>query len=589
MSRHCKRINAINGTFTDMTSIITPLSEDEALKERSRFLRGSIVESLADAATGAVSADDAKLLKFHGTYQQDDRDLRNERHRQKLEPLHSFLIRLRMTGGICSPEQWLQLDKLARKYANASLRITTRQTFQFHGVFKRDLKATIAGINHALLNTIGACGDINRNVVCHNNPYLSPAHEEVYEWSQRLSDKFLPNTRAYYEIWLDEKQVAGSPPEEEPFYGKTFLPRKFKIGVAVPPFNDIDVFAQDLGLIAIVEKDQLTGFNVSVGGGMGMTHGDKATYPRLGEVVGFCLPEQVLAVAEQIIGIQRDFGDRSNRKHARFKYTLDDRGIAWFKGELDVRLGFALQPARPYAFTESGDRVGWVKDKQGRWHLTLCILSGRIKDTEETAWLTSLRKIAKIHDGDFRLTASQNLIIANVSKANKPKIQTLLKEYRIPVPDNWTALRLHAISCVAFPNCGLAMAESERFLPGLLDRMEPLLKEAGLEKQTIHLRVTGCPNGCARPYLGEIALVGKSPGRYNLYLGAGFTGERLNKLYKESLTEDEIVRELTPLIERYGKERLKDEPFGDFLIRANVVTEVRVGREFHEHLSVVKL
>ena len=367
------------------------------------------------------------------------------------------------------------------------------------------------------------------------------------------------------------------------------MPRKFKIGVAVPPYNDIDVFAQDLGLIAIVEKDQLAGFNVSVGGGMGMTHGDTATYPRLGEVIGFCLPEQVLAVAEQIIGIQRDFGDRSIRKHARFKYTLDDRGIPWFKGELDVRLGFALQPARPYAFTESGDRVGWIKDKQGRWHLTLCILSGRIKDTEETAWLTSLRKIAKIHDGDFRLTASQNLIIANVSKANKPKIQTLLKEYRIPVPDNWTALRLHAISCVAFPTCGLAMAESERFLPGLLDRMEPLLKEAGLEKQTIHLRVTGCPNGCARPYLGEIALVGKSPGRYNLYLGAGFTGERLNKLYKESLTEDEIVRELTPLIERYGKERLKDEPFGDFLIRANVVTEVRVGREFHEHLSVVKL
>ena len=564
-----------------MTSEKKTLSEDEALKERSRFLRGSIVESLADAATGSVSADDAKLLKFHGTYQQDDRDLRNERHRQKLEPLHSFLIRLRMTGGICSPEQWLQLDKLARKYANASLRITTRQTFQFHGVFKRNLKATIAGINHALLNTIGACGDINRNVVCHNNPYLSPVHGEVYEWSKRLSDKFLPNTRAYYEIWLDEKQVAGSPQEEEPFYGKTFLPRKFKIGVAVPPFNDIDVLAQDLGLIAIVEKDQLTGFNVSVGGGMGMTHGDKTTYPRLGEVIGFCLPEQVLAVTEQIIGIQRDFGDRSNRKHARFKYTLDDRGTEWFKDELTVRLGFELAPPRPYAFTESGDHVGWVKDKQGRWHLTLCILSGRIKDTEETAWLTGLRKIAKIHDGDFRLTASQNLIIANVSKANRPKIQALLKEYRIPVPDNWTALRLHAISCVAFPTCGLAMAESERFLPGLLDRMEPLLKEADLEKQTIHLRVTGCPNGCARPYLGEIALVGKSPGRYNLYLGAGFTGERLNKLYKESLTEDEIVSELTPLIERYGKERLKDEPFGDFLIRQKVVPEVRVGREFH--------
>ncbi len=566
-----------------MTSNTKALSEDEALKENSRFLRGTIVESLADAATGAVAADDAKLLKFHGTYQQDDRDLRNERHKQKLEPLHSFLIRLRMTGGVCTSEQWLQLDKLARKYANASLRITTRQTFQFHGVYKRNLKAAIAGINHALLNTIGACGDINRNVVCHNNPYLSPVHEEVYEWSKRLSDLFLPQTRGYYEIWLDEKPVASFPTEVEPFYGKTFLPRKFKIGVALPPYNDIDVFAQDLGFIAIVEKDKLIGFNVSVGGGMGMTHGDKATYPRLGEVIGFCPTEQLLAVAEQVVAIQRDFGDRSVRKHARFKYTLDDRGTEWFKQELASRLGFPLQSPRHFKFTESGDRAGWVKDKQGRWHLNLSILSGRIKDTEEIAWLTGLRKIAKIHEGDFRLTASQNLIIANVSKANKPKIQALLKEHRIPVPDEqWSALRLHAISCVAFPTCGLAMAESERYLPGLLDRLEPLLKAAGLEQQTIQLRVTGCPNGCARPYLGEIALVGKSPGHYNLYLGAGFVGERLNKLYKESLTEDEIIAELAPLIERYGKEREKDEPFGDFVIRAKIVEEVRVGREFHE-------
>ena len=566
-----------------MTGTTKPLSEDEALKEHSRFLRGTIVDSLADAATGAVSANDAKLLKFHGTYQQDDRDLRNERHKQKLEPLHSFLIRLRMTGGVCTPEQWLQLDKLARKYANGSLRITTRQTFQFHGVYKRNLKATIAGINHALLNTIGACGDINRNVVCHNNPYLSPVHAEVYEWSSRLSDLFLPQTRGYYEIWLDEKPVASFPTETEPFYGKTFLPRKFKIGVAVPPYNDIDVFAQDLGLIAIVEKDQLVGFNVSVGGGMGMTHGDKATYPRLGEVVGFCRKEQLLAVAEQVVAIQRDFGDRSVRKHARFKYTLDDRGTEWFKLELATRLGFGLASPRPFTFTESGDRAGWVKDKQGRWHLTLCILSGRIKDTEQTAWLTGLRKIAKIHEGDFRLTASQNLIIANVGKSNKPKIQALLKEHRIPVPDDkWSALRLHAISCVAFPTCGLAMAESERYLPGLLDRLEPLITAAGLEQQTIQLRVTGCPNGCARPYLGEIALVGKSPGHYNLYLGAGYVGERLNKLYKESLTEDEIIAELAPLIERYGKERLQDEPFGDFLIRAKIVAEVRFGREFHD-------
>jgi len=559
-----------------------PLVEDEALKARSRFLRGTILESLADAATGAVAADDAKLLKFHGSYQQDDRDLRNERQRQKLEPSYSFLIRLRMTGGVCTPGQWLQLDELARKLATPSLRITTRQTFQFHGVVKRNLKAAMAGINRALLNTIGACGDINRNVVCHNNPYLSPLHEEIYAWSSRLSDLFLPRTRGYYEIWLDEAQVAGSLPEEEPFYGQTFLPRKFKIGVALPPYNDIDVFAQDLGLIAIADGGTLAGFNVAVGGGMGTTHGDTATYPRLGEVVGFCAPDQLLAVAEQVVAIQRDFGDRTNRKHARFKYTLDDRGTAWFKDELAARLGWALPPPKAYAFTESGDRLGWVKDGQGFWHLTLGLLSGRIKDTPEMALMTGLREIAQIHDGDFRLTASQNLIIAKVSPAHKTKIQTLLKKHRIPLPDHWSGLRRQALSCVAFPTCGLAMAESERFLPGFLDRLEPLLKKAGLEKQAINLRVTGCPNGCARPFLGEIALVGKSPGRYNLYLGAGAAGERLNTLYRESLSEDEIVAELQPLIERYGRERQAGEAFGDFAVRAGLVRAVNAGREFHD-------
>jgi sulfite reductase (NADPH) hemoprotein beta-component len=564
-----------------MTADHKTLSADEAMKENSHFLRGTILESLTEAATGSVAEDDAKLLKFHGTYQQDDRDLRNERYRQKLEPSYSFLIRLRMTGGVCTPQQWLQLDELARLYAFPSLRITTRQTFQFHGVFKRNLKATMAGINRALFNTIGACGDINRNVVCHNNPYLSPLHDEIYDWSCHLSDLFLPNTRAYYEIWLDEKQIAGSPPEEEPFYGPRFLPRKFKIGVALPPFNDIDVFAQDLGLIAIADGDRLAGFNIAVGGGMGTTHSDTATYPRLGEVVGFCEPEQLLAVAGHIVAIQRDFGDRANRKHARFKYTLDDRGTAWFKDELAKRLGWALPPARPFLFAESGDRLGWVKDKQGRWHLTLGILSGRIKDTPETAWLTGLREIAKIHDGDFRLTASQNLIIAKISPANKPKIQALLKKHKIPLPDEWSELRRRALSCVAFPTCGLAMAESERFLPGFLDRLEPLLAQAGLGKQAINLRVTGCPNGCARPFLGEIALIGKSPGHYNLYLGAGAVGERLNKLYKESQTEEEILSLLAPLIERYGQERQKGEAFGDFLVRVGIVAAVHAGREFH--------
>ncbi|HUL14017.1 MAG TPA: assimilatory sulfite reductase (NADPH) hemoprotein subunit [Methylococcaceae bacterium] len=563
----------------------TQPNEDEALKERSAYLRGTIKEGLADPVTGAVSPQDAKLLKFHGTYQQDDRDIRNERLRQKLEPAYSFMIRVRMPGGVCMPAQWLQLDELACRYGHQSLRITTRQTFQFHGVFKRHLKATIAGINRALLSTIAACGDVNRNVVCYNNPYLSPLHEEIYAWSRRLSEHLLPRTRAYHEIWLDGERISGTPEEDEPLYGKTYLPRKFKIGIALPPNNDIDVFAQDLGFIAISEGNTLTGFNVAVGGGMGMTHSEPATYPRLADVIGACRPDQALEVAENVVKIQRDFGDRTNRKHARFKYTLDDRGLDWFKAELETRLGWRLQPARPFHFEDTGDRFGWVRDNQGLWHLTLCIPSGRLRDTPEVAWLTGLREIARVHDGDFRLTANQNLIIARIGKPQKRLIEALLDQHRIPDPGHWGGLRQRAMSCVAFPTCGLAMAESERWLPTLVDRLEAVLKKAGLTKDAITLRVTGCPNGCARPYLAEIGLVGKSPGRYNLYLGAGFDGSRLNKLYREGLSEEEIVAELTPIIQRYAQERDDGEHFGDFVVRTGYVCAVKAGREFHDRTS----
>lgn len=559
------------------------LSAEEKLKEESRYLRGTIEESLADPVTGAVTADDAKLLKFHGTYQQDDRDLRTERIRQKLEPAYSFMVRVRMPGGVCTPKQWLQLDELARKYANNSLRITTRQTFQFHGVVKRHLKTTIAGINHALLNTIAACGDVNRNVVCHNNPYLSPLHKTVYEWTKRLSDHLLPQTRAYHEIWMDEEKVAGTPAEnEEPLYGKTYLPRKFKIGVAIPPSNDIDVFSQDLGFIAIAKGSRLSGFNVCVGGGMGMTHSEPSTYPRLGDVIGFCTPGQLLEVAENILKLQRDFGNRSDRKQARLKYTIDSRSIDWFKTELNQRLGWPLQPAQPFHFENNGDRFGWAQDSKGRWHLTLCLLSGRIKDTPDQLLMTGLREIAKIHKGDFRLTTNQNLTIANISKTNKPRIEALLEKYRIPMPEGFSAVRRDAMSCVALPTCGLAMAESERMLPGFLTRLEGIMEKLGLTHEPITVRITGCPNGCGRPYVGEIALVGKSLGHYNLYLGAGFAGQRLNKLYRESLTEDEVIGVLAPILEHYARERQPGEHFGDFVIRLGYVDEVRAGREFHD-------
>lgn len=558
------------------------LTAEEALKEASNFLRGTIAVGLDDPVTGALSEEDAKLLKFHGSYQQDDRDLRVERQRQKLEPAYLFMVRVRMPGGVCTPAQWLAMDALARSHANGTLRITTRQTFQFHGVLKRHLKPLIAGINQALLNTLAACGDVNRNVICHNNPYLTPVHGEVYRLARAISDHLLPRTRAYRELWLDEKPSADTVPDEEPLYGPTYLPRKFKIGLAVPPVNDVDVFAQDLGFIAVAEGARLVGFNVAVGGGMGMSHGDPATYPRLAEVIGFCPPEKAVQVAEEVVKVQRDYGDRTNRKHARLKYTIDDRGVAWFRHTLEQRLGWRLGEPRPFRFERTGDGYGWVQGRDGRWHLTLFIMSGRVKDTQEVRLMTALREVAKFHDGDFRLTANQNVIIANVKPANKARIDELLQAHGVSLQEDMSALRLNALSCVALPTCGLAMAESERWLPDLVERLERLLERLGLKEEPILLRVTGCPNGCARPYLAEIGLVGKSLGRYNLYLGADFAGERLNQLYRENVAQEEVVDVLAPLLERYARERRKAEHFGDFVIRAGYVKPVRNGKAFHD-------
>jgi sulfite reductase (NADPH) hemoprotein beta-component len=553
----------------------------ERIKEASDYLRGSIVASLADPITGALADSDTQLIKFHGSYQQDDRDVRDERRRKKLEPLYSFMVRVRAPGGVVTPAQWLVLDELARTHANGSLRLTTRQSFQVHGIAKTLLKDTIASVNRTLLTTIAACGDVNRNVMCNPNPYRSALHREVFDWACRISDYLTPNTRAYHEIWLDDRLVAGGEPDHEPIYGRTYLPRKFKIAIAVPPSNDVDVRAHDLGFIAIVDGDRLAGFNVSVGGGMGMTHGEPATYPRLADVIGFCTPDQVLAVTEQVVAVQRDFGDRSDRKHARLKYTIDDRGIDWFTGELASRLGYRLEAARPFHFETNGDRYGWTDGIDGKLHLTLFIENGRVRDTPDCELMTGLREIAKIHDGDFRLTANQNLIIANIDPAKRPQIESLLARHRLADGDGRSALRLNAMACVALPTCGLAMAESERYLPSLIGKLEQVLAACGLANDAITVRMTGCPNGCARPYLAEIAFVGKSPGKYNVYLGGGFAGERLNKLYRSGLSEPEILAELTPILQRYAAERGPSEHFGDFAIRAGYVAKVSAGREFH--------
>ncbi|WP_281657980.1 assimilatory sulfite reductase (NADPH) hemoprotein subunit [Halobacillus sp. Cin3] len=552
----------------------------EKIKEDSRLLRGSLVESFQDPITASIPDDQTKLLKFHGSYMQDDRDIRNERKKQKLEPAYQFMVRVRLPGGVATPEQWLTMDELSDQHGNGTLKLTTRQTFQMHGILKWNMKKSIQRMDQALMDSIAACGDVNRNVMCNVYPDQSNVHKEVYEWSKKVSEHLLPRTRAYHEIWLDEEKVADGR-EEEPIYGPVYLPRKFKIGVAVPPSNDVDVFSQDLGFIAVVEDDQLAGFNIAVGGGMGMTHGDENTYPQLSRVIGFCPADKIVETAEKVVTIQRDYGNRSNRKNARFKYTVDRLGLDWIREELENRLGWELEEAREYHFDHNGDRYGWIKAADGTWHHTFFIQNGRIKDEKEYQLKAGLRKIAGIHDGDFRLTPNQNVSIAGVTDAKKDEISAVIDEYGLTDGRQNSALRRNSMACVALPTCGLAMAESERYLPSLVDKLEDILDEYGLSDEEIIIRMSGCPNGCSRPALGEIGFIGKAPGKYNMYLGAGFAGDRLNKIYKENIGEEEILLELRQMFKEFALTRSEGEKFGDFVIRAGYVTAVSSGTEFH--------
>ncbi|UTR07273.1 assimilatory sulfite reductase (NADPH) hemoprotein subunit [Alkalihalobacillus sp. LMS6] len=561
-----------------------PPSDVERIKEDSHYLRGTLAEALNEPISAGINDDDNRLMKFHGSYLQDDRDLRDERRQQKLEPAYQFMVRVRLPGGVATPDQWLKMDELSREYANGTLRLTTRQTFQLHGILKWNMKKSIQGINEALMDTIAACGDVNRNVMITPNPYQSDYHQEVYEWSRKLSDDLLPKTRAYHEIWLDEEKVAETPKQEEvePMYGPLYLPRKFKIGVAIPPANDVDVFSQDIGYIAVIEDGKLKGFNIAVGGGMGMTHGDQQTYPQLGRIIGFCKPEQMVDVAEKLITIQRDYGNRSERKYARFKYTIDKRGLDWLVTELHERLGWQLEEATAVQFDHNGDRYGWTKGIRGRWHYTLFVQNGRIKDDGDYQLMTGLREIAKVHSGDFRLTGNQNVIISNVTSAKKKQITALIEAHGLTDGAYTSGLRRNSMACVAFPTCGLAMAESERYLPSLVSKLEYVLDDAGLKDEDITIRMAGCPNGCSRAALAEIGFIGKAPGKYNLYLGAGFAGERLSKMYKENIGETEILDTLAPIIHDYAKNRVEKEHFGDFVIRSGYIHKTESGLDFHK-------
>jgi sulfite reductase (NADPH) hemoprotein beta-component len=579
------------------TQMTETRSKNEIIKETSRLLRGGIAEGLTHVETGAISEDDTQLLKFHGSYMQDDRDVRGERAKKKLEKAFSFMIRLRLPGGVVTADQWLKLDDIAGTYANGTLRLTTRATFQYHGVIKSNLRRTMQAINAACIDTIAACGDVNRNVMSASHPFLSKAHKAAETFAKEVSAHLLPRTGAYHEIWLDDEKVietgGTAAADSEPIYGPHYLPRKFKIVVAVPPDNDVDIYAHDLGYIAIVEKGEVVGWNVTVGGGMGMTHGETDTFPRTADLIGFCTPAQAVDVAEKVVTVQRDWGNRAVRKNARLKYTIERVGIDAFRAEVEKRLGYELGSPRPFKFTSTGDPIGWRQTLDGKaadrkWHLTLYIENGRVKDTATTKLRTALREIAQAGAVDFVVTSNQNLVIANVIAKAKGKIEAVLAKHGVAIVTS-SGLRRNALACVALPTCGLALAESERFLPDLITALEDSLEAAGLRDDDIVVRMTGCPNGCARPYLAEIGFVGRAPGLYNLYLGAAFDGSRLSKLYAQDVNQEQILKLLDPLIRRYASARAAGEHFGDFVIRAGVVKATPAGNRFHDDVELVKV
>ena len=554
------------------------LSANEGIKENSDFLRGTISESLLDDSTGSIPASDAQLTKFHGTYLQDDRDKRMSLIKEKKEKAFSFMIRVRVPGGVCTPKQWIGIDDLSDKFADGTLKLTTRQAFQLHGILKRNLKQTMKEINDTLLDTLAACGDVNRNVMSPANPFESKLHGQALDIAQKIHDHLTPQTTAYAEIWLDGEKTAIGESQVEPIYGKTYLPRKFKIAVALPPRNDVDVFTNCLGFVGIPDGEKIIGYNVLVGGGLGMTHGKTATFPRLADVIGFCKPDQVVQVSEEVVKIQRDHGDRSDRRHARLKYTIEDRGVEWFKEELNKRLGWNLEPTKDFYFESTTDRYGWNEDSDGHWTYGLFVEGGRLRGKAKEA----IRSIAEKIDCEFRLTANQNLVIARVSPESKVEIDKIFMEYDVTDSLSLSALRLNSIACTALPTCSLALAESERYLPTLIDELDEIIRKLGLRDKSIAIRSTGCPNGCGRPYIGEIGLVGKAPGKYNLYLGAGLDGMRLNKLYRPAIPHDEIISELRPVLEDFAKNRLENERFGDFCIRKEYVKETGQGSDFHD-------
>lgn len=545
----------------------------ERIKKGSRGLRGTLKESLADEHTGAIREDDQSLVKFHGMYMQDDRDRREERAAKKLERLYSFMIRLRLPGGFLTAEQYEAMHHIAGEHSTGVIKITTRQTVQLHGILKNHIKPTISAFNKITLDSIAACGDVNRNVLATAHPKSSPIHEEVFGYADKISTLLLPKTNAYYEVWLDAEKLTDLT-EEDPLYQNRYLPRKFKIAITIPPYNDVDVFANDVGLIAIIENNVLTGFNIAAGGGLGTTHGNAETYPRLATVLGYVAKEDALKVVYEIATTQRDFGNRSDRKLSRLKYTIDRMGLDNFKKEVEKRSNITFAPAKSVPITTRSDDYGWQKNHEGKWYYTAFVECGRILDNDEVKFKSAFLEIAQTRKATFRFTANQNLIISDVDNKDKKAVDDILKKYGVvKFTDKASNVRKQSMACVALNTCPLALAEAQRYLPDLVTKIDALLENHKLADEDIVIRMTGCPNGCARPFMAEIGFVGTAYGRYNLHLGANAEGTRLNKLYKENLNEEEILKELDGLFRSFTQLRKKKERFGDFVMREAIFSE----------------
>lgn len=543
-------------------------NKNEEIKIESKGLRGTLKESLKNPITGAVSDDDHFLIKFHGIYQQDDRDRREERAQKKLEPLYTFMLRLRIPGGKISSSQWLGIHEIADKYSTGIIKITTRETIQLHGIIKSHLKPTIQDFNKFNLDSISTCGDVNRNLMISTTAPKNKAYDEIYQIGQEISQNLLPKTRAYHEIWLDgeklhlEDEKSDVKDEQDNLYQNIYLPRKFKIAIAIPPENDVDVYANDIGLIAVIENEELVGFNVSIGGGLGTTHGNANTYPRLGSLIGFVEKKNIQRAIYEILTTQRDYGNREDRKLSRLKYTVDRYGVEWFISELEKRQGFKYQSLKQFKFETRNDDYGWCKDYKNKWHFTLFVENGRVLDEENYKLKSAILEIAQNNYANFCFSANQNIIFTDVEEINKAKIDEILK--RNNVNNDYSLLRKSSMACVALNTCPLAMAEGQRYLPTLITKIESIIEKYNLQNEEITIRMTGCPNGCARPYMAEIGLIGKSYGIYNLYFGGSAVGERLNRIYKESLDEKQILSELDDIFSKFSKDRKLDESFGDF-------------------------